>query len=139
MNRDVTSLSSVESLEADLGRIGPRLDRPPDWRLVGAILAVVVGGLCFAAYGVFRDVEAARAPVDAYAPYLLLGTALLIALGFEFVNGFHDTANAVATVIIRARFRQNWPSSGPGFSISSAFSCPRPPSLSASFRCFRSS
>jgi hypothetical protein len=24
---------------------------------------------------------------------------LLIALGFEFVNGFHDTANAVATVI----------------------------------------
>jgi PiT family inorganic phosphate transporter len=32
-------------------------------------------------------------------PYLLLGFALLIALGFEFVNGFHDTANAVATVI----------------------------------------
>ena len=32
-------------------------------------------------------------------PYVLLGTALLIALGFEFVNGFHDTANAVATVI----------------------------------------
>jgi PiT family inorganic phosphate transporter len=29
----------------------------------------------------------------------LLGIALLIALGFEFVNGFHDTANAVATVI----------------------------------------
>ena len=29
---------------------------------------------------------------------LLLGS-LLIALGFEFVNGFHDTANAVATVI----------------------------------------
>jgi PiT family inorganic phosphate transporter len=32
-------------------------------------------------------------------PYFLLGIALLIALGFEFVNGFHDTANAVATVI----------------------------------------
>jgi PiT family inorganic phosphate transporter len=32
-------------------------------------------------------------------PYLLLALALLIALGFEFVNGFHDTANAVATVI----------------------------------------
>jgi phosphate/sulfate permease len=29
----------------------------------------------------------------------LLVTALAIALGFEFVNGFHDTANAVATVI----------------------------------------
>jgi inorganic phosphate transporter, PiT family len=32
-------------------------------------------------------------------PFLLLGFALLIALSFEFVNGFHDTANAVATVI----------------------------------------
>jgi PiT family inorganic phosphate transporter len=32
-------------------------------------------------------------------PYVLLGIALLIALGFEFVNGFHDTANAVATCI----------------------------------------
>jgi len=31
--------------------------------------------------------------------FLLLGVALLVALGFEFVNGFHDTANAVATVI----------------------------------------
>lgn len=30
---------------------------------------------------------------------LLLALCLLIALGFEFVNGFHDTANAVATVI----------------------------------------
>jgi PiT family inorganic phosphate transporter len=32
-------------------------------------------------------------------PFLLLGVALLTALAFEFVNGFHDTANAVATVI----------------------------------------
>ena len=32
-------------------------------------------------------------------PYVLLGIALLVALGFEFVNGFHHTANAVATVI----------------------------------------
>jgi PiT family inorganic phosphate transporter len=30
---------------------------------------------------------------------MMLALALLIALGFEFVNGFHDTANAVATVI----------------------------------------
>src|SRR5246500_4584546 len=33
----------------------------------------------------------------ATALFLLL--ALALALGFEFVNGFHDTANAVATVI----------------------------------------
>src|SRR3981081_3864088 len=33
----------------------------------------------------------------ATAIFLIL--ALLMALAFEFVNGFHDTANAVATVI----------------------------------------
>ena len=32
-------------------------------------------------------------------PFIMLGVALFVALGFEFVNGFHDTANAVATVI----------------------------------------
>ena len=37
--------------------------------------------------------------VTTYLPFILLFVALLIALGFEFVNGFHDTANAVATVI----------------------------------------
>ena len=30
---------------------------------------------------------------------ILLLLALVLAFGFEFVNGFHDTANAVATVI----------------------------------------
>jgi len=45
------------------------------------------------------DVTDAGVPTRAIAPFILLGVALLIALGFEFVNGFHDTANAVATVI----------------------------------------
>ncbi len=31
--------------------------------------------------------------------WVLLGFSLFVALAFEFVNGFHDTANAVATVI----------------------------------------
>ena len=31
--------------------------------------------------------------------WILLALALLLALSFEFANGFHDTANAVATVI----------------------------------------
>lgn len=35
----------------------------------------------------------------ALVPLLLLVLALGIAFGFEFINGFHDTANAVATVI----------------------------------------
>ena len=33
------------------------------------------------------------------ATYAFLVLAILLALAFEFVNGFHDTANAVATVI----------------------------------------
>ncbi|MGH8048313.1 MAG: inorganic phosphate transporter, partial [Chthoniobacterales bacterium] len=40
------------------------------------------------------------ATVDAtFWTYFFLVVALGLALGFEFVNGFHDTANAVATVI----------------------------------------
>ena len=39
---------------------------------------------------------------------LLLLLALLGALAFEFVNGFHDTANAVATVIYTRSMRSHW-------------------------------
>ncbi|MFO0959365.1 MAG: inorganic phosphate transporter [Isosphaeraceae bacterium] len=38
----------------------------------------------------------------------LLAVALGLALGFEFVNGFHDTANAVATVIYTRSLRPQW-------------------------------
>src|SRR5215470_4194851 len=44
-------------------------------------------------------VPPANRPQRTAIPFLLLGIALFIALGFEFVNGLHDTANAVATVI----------------------------------------
>ena len=59
---------------------------------------VLVGGIAWAASQLLGDLFAVphAASVTAYA---LLALALLIALGFEFVNGFHDTANAVATVI----------------------------------------
>jgi PiT family inorganic phosphate transporter len=58
---------------------------------------VLAGGLAYVAAQLIGDL--ARAPAGSVLPYILLGIALLIALGFEFVNGFHDTANAVATVI----------------------------------------
>jgi len=64
--------------------------------LFGAGLAI---GLLFTAYSIWGDISATGTPVKTYLPFVLLGVALLIALGFEFVNGFHDTANAVATVI----------------------------------------
>jgi len=39
---------------------------------------------------------------------IFLVLALLLALGFEFVNGFHDTANAVATVIYTHALKPNF-------------------------------
>src|SRR5271163_1128620 len=58
---------------------------------------VVVAGIIYTGIHLADDLSVVR-DTRAY-PYILLGIALLIALGFEFVNGFHDTANAVATVI----------------------------------------
>jgi len=68
---------------------------------VTALIFVVllVAGLLFSAYSLRSDVTEAGPVATSWLPYMLLGLALLIALGFEFVNGFHDTANAVATVI----------------------------------------
>lgn len=55
--------------------------------------------IAYAGYGLVTDVRASATEITSWLPMLLLVLALLIALGFEFVNGFHDTANAVATVI----------------------------------------
>jgi inorganic phosphate transporter, PiT family len=70
--------------------------KPNPWFNILAAV-VVVGGIIYAGYHLADDLSVVR-DTRAY-PYILLGIALLIALGFEFVNGFHDTANAVATVI----------------------------------------
>src|SRR5580700_3424176 len=58
---------------------------------------VLIVGIIYSAYHLLNDLAAVH--TGSILPYLLLGIALLVALGFEFVNGFHDTANAVATVI----------------------------------------
>ena len=80
-------------------RTGPKLDHevnPLTLILFGGVLAAA---LLFVAYSIYSDVSATNTRVTTFLPFLLLFVALLIALGFEFVNGFHDTANAVATVI----------------------------------------
>ena len=87
------------------GSIEPALKKGPDLDrgfhpLTGIIyLGVVAAGLLFVAYSIYVDIDATGTRVTTFLPYILLFVALLIALGFEFVNGFHDTANAVATVI----------------------------------------
>jgi PiT family inorganic phosphate transporter len=77
----------------------PHLDHPVDPRLALGILAVLALGLFYMAYSIRSDIAEAGGGPTTILPFILLGVALLIALGFEFVNGFHDTANAVATVI----------------------------------------
>src|ERR1700736_2940640 len=69
-----------------------------DPRTAIIFLGLLGAGLLFA-YSLYADVDASGARTTTFLPYLLLFVALLIALAFEFVNGFHDTANAVATVI----------------------------------------
>ena len=61
------------------------------------VLVALVGGLGYIGVHIAQDMN--NVVITSAWPYVLLGVALAIALGFEFVNGFHDTANAVATVI----------------------------------------
>ena len=61
--------------------------------------AAILAALVYVAYSIYADASSAGVQATTYLPFILLFIALLIALGFEFVNGFHDTANAVATVI----------------------------------------
>jgi PiT family inorganic phosphate transporter len=67
------------------------------WISGAVVLISLLGGLGYIGFHISEDLNTIS--VTSYWPYVLLGVALLIALGFEFVNGFHDTANAVATVI----------------------------------------
>ena len=77
---------------------GPKLDHSihPSGRWL--FLAVLIGGLAYAGFSIATD-TAQVGETLAGGAFAFLALALLIALGFEFVNGFHDTANAVATVI----------------------------------------
>ncbi|MGA9060609.1 MAG: inorganic phosphate transporter [Terracidiphilus sp.] len=74
-----------------------RFDRRSSRAGVWIFLLAVLSGLGYIGVHVAKDMD--NVTVTSMWPYFLLGMALLIALGFEFVNGFHDTANAVATVI----------------------------------------
>src|SRR5277367_3699208 len=84
----VSTASSVlaEKFNKGPGRIG-----------MLAFGVVLIIGVIFIGYSLSRDLAGLQ--LGSALPYILLFTALFVALGFEFVNGFHDTANAVATVI----------------------------------------
>jgi PiT family inorganic phosphate transporter len=77
----------------------PHMDGKPNAAGIIIFVALLFGGVAYAVYGLMADVGASGTPPLAVGAFVSLSVALLIALGFEFVNGFHDTANAVATVI----------------------------------------
>jgi inorganic phosphate transporter, PiT family len=77
--------------------VNTKLERRPG--MAGMIIfgLLIAAGLFYAIGHLVQDLQVVK--THSIAPFLFLAGALLIALGFEFVNGFHDTANAVATVI----------------------------------------
>lgn len=75
------------------GPARPALDSGFDPRMAFVFFGLLGAGLLYVAYSLYSDVSASAARPTTFLPYLLLLVALLIALGFEFVNGFHDTAN----------------------------------------------
>jgi len=77
----------------------PHLDQKPGRATIALFFVLLAAGIAYTAYSLTRDVSETGVQTTTFLPFFLLGVALLIALAFEFVNGFHDTANAVATVI----------------------------------------
>src|SRR3954466_4001856 len=90
---------NTESVPLHTPTSGPNLNIKPARLSAGIYIAVLLAGVAFTAFSLVSDVHNSAMSMTTWLPFGLLGIALLIALGFEFVNGFHDTANAVATVI----------------------------------------
>jgi inorganic phosphate transporter, PiT family len=89
---------ATEAIPQPVAIARPVLDRGLGPQTAIVFIGLLPAGVLFVAYNLDADISASGAKSTTILPYLLLFVALLIALGFEFVNGFHDTANAVATV-----------------------------------------
>jgi PiT family inorganic phosphate transporter len=89
--------TTVETPIPGASLLDKKMKKSPAWISGVIVLVALVGGLGYIGFHVVQDLG--NVTLGSIWPYLLLGTALFIALAFEFVNGFHDTANAVATVI----------------------------------------
>jgi len=74
-----------------------KINKGPHKIAVFVFAAVFAVGVVYALSSLISDISHIHHPAS--FTFVLLAVALLVALGFEFVNGFHDTANAVATVI----------------------------------------
>ncbi|MBV8116081.1 MAG: anion permease [Silvibacterium sp.] len=92
-----TSVAIPPSPAAPPSAVHDKLNKSPGGIGILVFVLALIGGLIYTIYQLSHDLSAVHSAT--IWPFLLLTVALLIALGFEFVNGFHDTANAVATVI----------------------------------------
>jgi PiT family inorganic phosphate transporter len=90
-------MATAETLPKGVTLLDRTMKRSPSRSAIVFFVLALGASICYIVFHVARDLT--DSPATSYAPYLMLALALLIALGFEFVNGFHDTANAVATVI----------------------------------------
>ena len=89
--------TTVQAMPSGHSLLDRKLAKAPSRAGIAMFLLALASGLCYIAFHVASDLDTVT--ITSIWPYMLLALALLIALGFEFVNGFHDTANAVATVI----------------------------------------
>jgi PiT family inorganic phosphate transporter len=115
----------------------PQLSHRPGRATLVLFFGLLLAGLAYTFWSLKQDVSASGTVITTVTPFLLLGLALLIALGFEFVNGFHDTANAVATVIYTHSLPAPVAVVWSGCAISSACCCPAARWPSASSPCCR--
>jgi PiT family inorganic phosphate transporter len=106
---------SLSAGQAPARSARPHFDKKPGLFTFVIFFGVLASGLLFTAYSLMHDMHELGTVVTTWTPFLLLGVALLIALGFEFVNGFHDTANAVATVIYTNSMPPNFAVAWSGF------------------------
>jgi PiT family inorganic phosphate transporter len=90
-------MSTVATAPTSPSAVQEKFSKGPGFPGTLVFVGVLVIGIAYIGWSLSRDVVNLHA--TSVLPYFLLGLALFVALGFEFVNGFHDTANAVATVI----------------------------------------
>jgi PiT family inorganic phosphate transporter len=87
------------SLESAVQSGQPNLDKGFNPLTLTLFFGTLSVGLLFVAYSLYAEVAATGTKVTTCLPYIPPFVALLIALGFEFANGFHGTANVAAIVI----------------------------------------
>jgi PiT family inorganic phosphate transporter len=97
MVANAPSLTAADAAIPSPSSVQHKFNKRPGRSASLVFVVILLLGLVYAASQLLRDLRDVH-PGSIF-PFLILGVALLVALVFEFVNGFHDTANAVATVI----------------------------------------